>query len=119
MITTHEQVLTIIDRVTRCLIDKRVCPTSEKTPFFQHQHAPSLLRQIDSRSQPGESTPNNDHQIFVVRHNFTGCAMKRDYEINENNEINETFSTFRLFRYFRLFRNLSSQSPSHPFTQSD
>ncbi|MCI0338304.1 MAG: hypothetical protein L0226_12045, partial [Acidobacteria bacterium] len=46
--------------------------------------------------------------IFPSTNGFCGCAMKREYETNENRRNKRKTPFLVCFVYFRLFRILSS-----------
>jgi hypothetical protein len=63
-VTSHHQMLSIVDDIARRFIKERIRPASEMLPLFKHQNRDVARRQVDSSTQPTEATAEDNHVIF-------------------------------------------------------
>jgi len=82
-VTSHKQMLPIIDGIARLGIDERIGPAAQDLAALQYPHAASLLCERGRRGESRESSADHNHvfhrfshQAFVASHNFTGVGTR-------------------------------------------
>jgi hypothetical protein len=65
MVTAHEEVLAVIDRVTRLCVNERIRAPAEVLATFEQQDAKARLAQADPRRKPAEPASYDDDALIL------------------------------------------------------
>ena len=63
MVTTHEEMLAIVDNVAGDIIDEGVRPAAQEWALFQEKNSESARGQVNGGTQPAEATAENNHIV--------------------------------------------------------